>query len=167
MIDAQDLKQFYVRLSGIPIDYDFQLLINRYAQPDEKWLSYSEFSDIFKSFSAKNSEMSSLKDSSSTLSGDLSPEKMRLMAQIMYLILDLEQTLQTVVKKLKKSDIEDLFSRINIDSESKGFINYQELKRFVSEDLEMAVSMTDLMSLLKRLDKSKNGVVIREEFLNL
>lgn len=89
------------------------------------------------------------------------------MAQIMYLILDLEQTLQTVVKKLKKSDIEDLFSRINIDSESKGFINYQELKRFVSEDLEMAVSMTDLMSLLKRLDKSKNGVVIREEFLNL
>lgn len=73
MIDAQDLKQFYVRLSGIPIDYDFQLLINRFAQPDEKWLSYSEFSDIFKSFSAKNSEMSSLKDSSSTLSGDLSP----------------------------------------------------------------------------------------------
>lgn len=29
----------------------------------------------------------------------------------------------------------------------------------------MNIPMVDLMSLLKRLDKSKNGVVIKEEFL--
>jgi hypothetical protein len=35
------MQKFYTKLSGIATDYDFQLLINRYAQPEEKWLSYS------------------------------------------------------------------------------------------------------------------------------
>jgi len=29
----------------------------------------------------------------------------------------------------------------------------------------MSIQMIDLMALLKRLDKGKNGVVVREEFL--
>jgi hypothetical protein len=35
------MQKFYTKLSGIATDYDFQLLINRYAQLEEKWLSYS------------------------------------------------------------------------------------------------------------------------------
>lgn len=41
VVDAQSMQKFYTKLSGIPTDYDFQLLIDRFAQPEEKWLSYS------------------------------------------------------------------------------------------------------------------------------
>ena len=50
---------------------------------------------------------------------------MRLMTQTIYLILDLEQNLIAITNKLKRPDLEWLFCRINIDSDSKGFINYQ------------------------------------------
>lgn len=33
MLDAQSLQKLYVKLSGIPIDYDFQLLVSRFGQP--------------------------------------------------------------------------------------------------------------------------------------
>jgi len=41
VVDAEGLHRFYTKLSGIPTDYDFQLIIERFAQPEEKWLSYS------------------------------------------------------------------------------------------------------------------------------
>lgn len=53
VIEAKDLERFYLDLSGIPVDYDFQLLIDRFAVNDEKWLSYSEFIEIFKISSSK------------------------------------------------------------------------------------------------------------------
>lgn len=37
----------------MPIDYDFQLIIDRFAVADEKWLSYSEFVDIFRGNSSR------------------------------------------------------------------------------------------------------------------
>ena len=65
VIEAHDLRQFYIRLSGIPTDYDFQLLIDRYSQPDEKWLSYTEFAEIFRSASgARGAGNSPMKNSS-------------------------------------------------------------------------------------------------------
>ena len=48
-----------------------------------------------------------------------------------------------------------------MDSDSKGFINYQELKKFITEELGLSIGMIDLMVLLKRLDRSKNGVVVK------
>lgn len=85
-----------------------------------------------------------------------------MLAQIIYLTLDLEHNLKKILRRIKKPEVEWLFAEINVDSESKGFINYQELKRFLSEDLRMNIAMIDLMSLLKRLDRSKNGVVVKE-----
>lgn len=40
----------------MPIDYDFQLIIERFAVADEKWLSYSEFLDIFKGNSSRGEQ---------------------------------------------------------------------------------------------------------------
>jgi hypothetical protein len=34
VVDADCMQKFYTKLSGIPTDYDFQLLINRFAQPE-------------------------------------------------------------------------------------------------------------------------------------
>ncbi len=85
-----------------------------------------------------------------------------MLAQIIYLTLDLEHNLKKILSRIKKPEVEWLFAEINVDSESKGFINYQELKKFLSEDLRMNIAMIDLMSLLKRLDRSKNGVVVKE-----
>lgn len=85
-----------------------------------------------------------------------------MLAQIIYLTLDLEHNLKKILRRIKKPEVEWLFAEINVDSESKGFINYQELKKFLSEDLRMNIAMIDLMSLLKRLDRSKNGVVVKE-----
>ena len=42
-INATDIRNLYVRLSGIPTNYDFELIIRRFSQQDEEWLSYSEF----------------------------------------------------------------------------------------------------------------------------
>ena len=50
-----------------------------------------------------------------------------------------------------------LFQTIN--KEGSGFINYQELKKFLSE-YGKVLSMQELMFILKRLDRSKNGVIV-------
>jgi hypothetical protein len=39
--DMNSLREFYTKLSGFEADFDFQLLIDRFGQPNEKWLSYS------------------------------------------------------------------------------------------------------------------------------
>lgn len=62
----------------------------------------------------------------------LHPEAVKMLGQIIYSTLDLEFSLRKILVRLQKSEVEWLFSKINIDSESKGFINYQELKRFLS-----------------------------------
>jgi len=39
--------------------------------------------------------------------------------------------MRKILRRFKKTEVEWLFSEINVDSESKGFINYQELKKFL------------------------------------
>jgi Ca2+-binding EF-hand superfamily protein len=46
-----------------------------------------------------------------------------------------------------------------INREQTGFINYQELKKFLIE-AGLSLSMHDLMAVLKRLDRSRNGVIV-------
>lgn len=53
------------------------------------------------------------------------PQAIRLLAQIIYLTLEAESKLVKISRKLKRTEIDELFKRINVDSESKGFINYQ------------------------------------------
>lgn len=79
----------------------------------------------------------------------------------MFLTLELEYKITRIARRFKKHEIDELFSRINVDSDSKGFINYQELKKFITEELNLSIGMIDLMLLLKRLDRSKNGVVVK------
>ena len=87
---------------------------------------------------------------------------MRTMAQIVYLSLEIEYETRRIVGKLNEEDKEWLFHQINVDIDSKGFINYQELKKYLTSRLRMSLSMIELMTLLKRFDKSKNGVVVRD-----
>ena len=84
------------------------------------------------------------------------------MAQIVYLSLEIEYETRRIVGKLNEEDKEWLFHQINVDIDSKGFINYQELKKYLTSRLRMSLSMIELMTLLKRFDKSKNGVVVRD-----
>ena len=84
------------------------------------------------------------------------------MAQILYLSLEVEYETRKIVGKLNEEDKEWLFNQINVDIDSKGFINYQELKKYLTSRLKMSLSMIELMTLLKRFDKSKNGVVVRD-----
>lgn len=87
---------------------------------------------------------------------------MKLMAQIIYLTLEIEEETKKVIRKFNEKEKNWLFNQINVDLESKGFINYQELKKYLANELKMNLSMIELMSLLKRLDKSKNGVVVKD-----
>lgn len=87
---------------------------------------------------------------------------MKLIAQIIYLTLEVEDETKKVLKKFNEKERSWLFNQINVDLESKGFINYQELKKYLTNELKMNLSMIELMSLLKRLDKSKNGVVVKD-----
>lgn len=84
------------------------------------------------------------------------------MAQIIYLTLEIEEETKKVIRKFNEKEKNWLFNQINVDLESKGFINYQELKKYLANELKMNLSMIELMSLLKRLDKSKNGVVVKD-----
>ena len=60
-------------------------------------------------------------------------------------------------RQFRKQESKYLFNLIN--REQTGFINYQELKKYLSE-AGLTLSMYDLMALLKRLDRSRNGVVV-------
>jgi hypothetical protein len=104
MIDVKDLERFYLDLSGIPIEHDFQLLVERHAVAEERWLSYSEFMEIFKSNSsgkAENQQDESLQGSLYRKDNcTLSPEAMRLMSQTIYLSLEMEYVTKKILSVL-------------------------------------------------------------------
>ena len=68
------------------------------------------------------------------------------MAQIIYLTLEIEEETKKVIRKFNEKEKNWLFNQINVDLESKGFINYQELKKYLANELKMNLSMIELMS---------------------
>ena len=154
VIKADDIRKFYYSVGGLPIRGDFDLLVLKYSRSLDSELSYSEFVEIFSN--------SQLEDTFHNIDTYIPQEAYRIICQIIMMTIEAEVDLIRTIHKLRKGEAKMLFTQINLAN--TGFINYQELKKFVGE-LGKNLTMQELMTVLKRLDKSKNGVVVEEEFL--
>jgi Ca2+-binding EF-hand superfamily protein len=99
-----------------------------------------------------------------TSTEEISHETARLLVQILQTNIEAETELQGIIRTLRKDDTLQLFSLIN--SEHSGFISYQELKNYLSS-FGVNSNMSDLMAILKRFDRNKNGVILEEEFVRV
>ena len=88
---------------------------------------------------------------------NLADEVHQTVVKIIEVTIQGENNLLAIRKQFRKQESVYLFNLIN--REQTGFINYQELKKFLTE-AGLQLSMHDLMAVLKRLDRSRNGVVV-------
>jgi Ca2+-binding EF-hand superfamily protein len=78
--------------------------------------------------------------------------------------MEAETELQGIIRNMRKGEAIQLFGIVN--SERSGFISYQELKNYLS-CFGISSTMSDLMAILKRFDRNKNGVILEEEFVRV
>ena len=133
---------------------DFQLLIDRHAQGGQPWITLGEFCEMVKGQD---------KQSIGRTMPALGDETNNIVIRIIEVVLENERQLVAIRKQFKRDESRYLFSMIN--REQTGFINYQELKKFLNQS-GLQLSMHDLMAVLKKLDRSKNGVVVQHQFVS-